>query len=76
MTNTYVRLTFLLFGCDVLVWHWTIFVRKRFAEEKFSRMGDVKIYSFFIVAFMYAMINNALLAITCPVERTISRPGV
>ena len=76
MTNTFLRLAFLLLGCGVLLWHWTFYVRRRFAEEVFARTGDVKIYSFFIVTFMYTMIGNALLAVACPVKRTVSRPGV
>jgi len=70
------RLAFLLLGCGVLAWHWTYFVRKRFADEVFSRVDDVKIYSFFLVTFMYTMIANALLAIACPVTQTVSKPAV
>jgi len=70
------RLAFLLLGCGVLAWHWAYFVRKRFADEVFSRADDVKIYSFFLATFMYTMIANALLAIACPVTQTVSKPAV
>jgi len=76
MTTTHMRLLFLLLGCGVLAWHWASFVRKRFADEVFSREDDVKIYSFFLVTFMYTMIASALLAMACPVKQTVSKPGV
>jgi len=76
MTTTHMRLAFLLLGCGVLAWHWAYFVRKRFADEVFSRADDVRIYSFFLATFMYTMIANALLAIACPVTQTVSKPAV